>query len=119
MFYRFRLELDELDEFIKLRPDYRHLLLAQRLKFLGHFLETTHKLAAMKLFTPNAKQREVMQECAGQLIATVAVLENTKILTHLNGVRKLDEQLFLDFVGDSAHALRGLDLATGMATVHY
>ena len=119
MFYRYKMELTELDAFIKTRPDYRHLLLAQRLKFLGHFLETTHKFAALGLFTPNESQQQTMKECAGQLIATVAVLEDTKILGHLNGVRQLDEQLYLDFVGDSAHALRGLDLATGTATIRY
>jgi len=119
LFYRYKMELTELDAFIKSRPDYRHLLLAQRLKFLGHFLETTHKLAAMGLFVPDEAQKAAMKECAGQLIATVAVLEDTKILSHLNGVRKLDEQLYLDFVGDSAHALRGLDLATGTATIRY
>ena len=119
LFFRFRSELAELDEYIKLRPDARHLLLAQRLKFTGHFLETTHKLAALNLFTPDEKQKRVMQEAAGQLIATVAVLEDLKILQHLNGVRQVEEQLFLDFVGDASHALRGLDLATGTGTVHY
>jgi len=119
LFYRYQMELKELDEYIKLRPDYRHLLLAQRLKFLGHFLESTHKFAALGLFSPNSAQQATMKECAGQLIATVAILEDTKILSHLNGVRKFDEQLYLDFVGDSAHALRGLDLATGTATISF
>ena len=107
LFYRYKMELTELDAFIKTRPDYRHLLLAQRLKFLGHFLETTHKFAAMGLFEPDTEQQKVMKECAGQLIATVAVLEDTKILGHLNGVRQLDEQLYLDFVVIRA-ALQGL-----------
>ena len=73
----------------------------------------------MGFFEPSKSQADRMQEAAGELVATVTILEELEILTHLNGVKRVDEQLFLDYVGDSAHALRGLDLATGTTSIAY
>lgn len=130
LFWRYQAELDAYTKLIETQPKYRTLLMMQRLKFLGHFLETTHKWAAMGLFRPNEDQDRIMREAAAQLVATVAVLQATGIYANLDkladpGLQQVypgvitNEQLYLDYVGDSAHAYRGLDLALGHGTVRY
>jgi hypothetical protein len=130
LFWRYQPELDTYTKLIETQPVYRTLLMMQRLKFLGHFLETTHKWAAMGLFRPNEEQDRIMREAAAQLIATVAVLQATGILDNLGVLMDpktkqvypgviTNEQLYLDYIGDSAHGYRGLDLAVGHGTVSY
>jgi len=101
-------------------PEYRAILLSQRLKFTGHFLETTHKLAAMGLFTPTPAQQDTMKRATADVVATALILEKVGMWEQLGGLKGGEQhQMFLDFVGDSCHAVRGLDLATGRGTVLY
>jgi hypothetical protein len=46
-------------------------------------------------------------------------MHKRKMLGDLTAIRAKDEQEFLDIVGDSAHALKGLRLARGEASVKY
>src|SRR5690606_29130440 len=98
-------------------PNYAPILLEQRLKFLGHFLETVHRAWALELFTPDEAQQEQLRRAADELVRTVEALEGTGLLDRLDALRESNEQLFLDVVGDAAHAVRGIDLATGEATI--
>ncbi len=50
---------------------------------------------------------------------SVVLLENLKAFDDLAEIKTKDEQLFLDIVGDAAHALRGLRIATGDGEVYY
>ncbi|TVQ93856.1 MAG: hypothetical protein EA397_03640 [Deltaproteobacteria bacterium] len=128
LFWRYHSELQTYMTMMEREPQFRALLMMQRLKFLGHFLETVHKAAALGLFKPDTSQRETMNDAVVQLVATVASLEQAgifKILEKLTepGMRELypgvttNEQLYLDYVGDAAHAYRALDLATGEGRV--
>jgi hypothetical protein len=100
-------------------PEALGMVLQQRYKFIGHFVETSHKLAALGLFDPDERQRALLRRAVKDLLETVAVLERVEIFDRLDEIRKVNPQVYLDYVGDSAHALRGLDLATGKATVGY
>ena len=124
LFWRYASELETYNQMLQTQPKYRTVIMMQRLKFLGHFLETTHKLAMLGLFRPSEEEARIMQDASVQLIATVAVLERTGILSNLDKMidpatpelypgLMTNEQLYLDYVGDSAHAYRGLDLALG------
>lgn len=124
LFWRYRAELDTYTRALETQPRYRTLLMMQRLKFLGHFVETTHKLAMLGLLNPDPQQRAIMNEATGQLLATTMVLVKTGIFQNLGKLMDpktpqvydgviTNEQLYLDYVGDSAHAYRGLDLAIG------
>ncbi len=128
LFWRYQAELDTYAKMMEREPTYRALLMMQRLKFLGHFLETVHKAIALGVFKPDEKQKLLLNDAVAQLVATVTVLEQTGMLANLDvlrdpGARQLypglttNEQLYLDYVGDSAHALRGLQLATGRGTI--
>jgi hypothetical protein len=119
LYWRMGVELGIYDKLIAENPDYQLILLEQRLKFLGHFLESAHKMAAMELYVPTDAQKAQLQEARKQLVVTLSVLEQGGALQSLPAMRTDPKtyQTYLDFVGDSAHALRGLDLATGQGTV--
>lgn len=130
LFWRYEDELKVYNQMLETQPRYRTLIMMQRLKFLGHFLETTHKWVILGLLQPDAEQERIMQDAAVQLVATVAVLHNTGILPNLGKLAEPDtppvypgvitnEQLYLDYVGDSAHGYRGLDLALGHGILRY
>jgi hypothetical protein len=121
-FYRYDGEMAQLDALIKERPDAAAQLLTQRLKFTGHFLETTHELAAMDLYVPTDAQRQTMNRAAADLAVTAEVMERVDLWTQLPALKAGDDgqyQLYLDMVGDAAHGVRGLDLATGSGTVKW
>lgn len=117
--WRMDLELKAVDENLPKYPDYADDLLDQRIKFLGHLLETVHKAAALGVFVPTADERARLDLAATELAATVAEVQRRGTLAGLPALRTRKEQLYLDYVGDAAHALRGLDLHTGAGTVRY
>lgn len=121
LFWRMGVELGIYDTMIAENPEYKVVLLEQRLKFVGHFLESAHKLAAYGLYTPDAAQTEQLAAARRELVATVDALAATGALEQLHAFATdpRSYQMYLDFVGDSAHALRGIDLATGAGTVCY
>lgn len=119
LYWRLDLELGIYDKLIKENPGYELILFEQRLKFLGHFLESAHELAALGIYTPDEAQRSKLAEAREQLIVTVVALDQGDVFKKLTEMRATPElfQTYLDFVGDSAHALHAIDLSTGRATV--
>lgn len=112
-FWRLPKELSLYDALAKAHPEHTDLLLVQRLKFTGHFLETTHKMAAMGLFSPTEAQRRLMVGAADQVVLTVEALKSRGVLDRMPQLRVENEQMALDLIGDSAHAARGMRLALG------
>lgn len=86
-------------------PDVVVKLDAQELKFFGHVLDASHELAAAKAPLPPA----VLEESRARLVGAVLRLERAGAFAGLAGLRGSDPQLYRDLVGDSAHALVGLD----------
>ena len=119
MFYRLPRELQIYDRLMQKAPQHMALLLVQRLKFLGHFLESMHKLAALGFYTPTPEQRRMLDGAAEQLLLVVEGMEQQAIFAAMDGLRGEQEQLYLDVIGDSAHAIHGLELALGRAKVRY
>ena len=117
--YRMPIELDIVDAAIQQHRQHRVRLLVQRMKVLGHWLETVSKLQAMGFFTPDEAQLHLIEGAAQNLVATVNDLEKAKVFGELGALRAKDEQLYLDVVGDAAHAVRGLELALGRGTIGY
>ena len=117
LYWRLKLELGVVDHAMSQYPEHRLILLVQRLKFLGHFLESTHKAAAMGLHKPDEAQQATLQVALRELMGTVDILQGGGAFKDLDRLRKANEQTYLDIVGDSAHALHGIDLATGEAGV--
>jgi len=119
MFYRLPIELKIYDAAMKQAPEHALLLLVQRLKFTGHFLESMHKMAAMGMYRPSQAQQATLNGAAQHVALVVRALDQQGAFDGAEEIRKTDEQLYLDIVGDSAHALRGLQLATGEGSVRY
>ena len=119
LFYRLPIELGIYDVAMKRNPKHRVRLLVQRMKFLGHFLETTSKMQAMGLFVPDDAQMKLVEGAAQNLVLVVDALEKEGVFDGLATLREKDEQLYLDVVGDASHAVRGLDLALGRATMRW
>ena len=117
--YRLPRELQIYADLVERAPEHKLVLMAQQLKFTGHWLESVHKMAAMGLYSPSAKDQEVMAQAVGGLLESVLTLKSLGALDNLVPIREQNPQLYLDLVGDSAHAIHGLELALGRATVSY
>ena len=117
--YRLPLELQIYADLLERAPEHKLVLMAQQLKFTGHWLESVHKMAAMGLYKPSAKDQEVMALAVGSLLESVLALKSLGALDNLEAIQKQNPQLYLDLVGDSAHAIHGLELALGRVSVSY
>ncbi|MBX2799134.1 MAG: hypothetical protein KTR31_15780 [Myxococcales bacterium] len=130
--WRIDLELDTVDPLIE-KGDraVQIVLLGQRLKFLGHYLETVHKIGALGICDLSDEDLAASHRVATELAATVDALDKLGVFSDLAGI-KTDatlskyrqggsEQVYLDIVGDAAHAVRGIDMATGgdAGTIRY
>ncbi|MCB9779055.1 MAG: hypothetical protein H6742_10870 [Alphaproteobacteria bacterium] len=119
MFYRYPIELDIYGQALGAMPEHERKLTIQKLKFSGHFLESMSKLAAMGFYTPDDRQQALLQQAAADVVATVAELDRQGAYAELGTLRTSDEQQYLDLIGDSAHAVRGLKLALGRDEVRW
>ncbi|MEE8104070.1 MAG: hypothetical protein V3T86_00895 [Planctomycetota bacterium] len=117
VFWSYPRRLELLSRVEKKHPKMKSLVTQQRFKFIGHFIELTHKLAAIGMFEPSDAEKQLMRSSVEDLVNLVARLEKVELHKHLPAIRKRDEQRYLDYVGDSAHALHGLNLATGHVRV--
>lgn len=117
--YRYPIEMEIYEQARKQAPSQAMVLYVQQLKFVGHWLESMHKLTATGLFTPSALEQQVMAQAVGDLITTTAALKALGALDNAATIRESNNQLYLDIVGDSCHAVRGLELATGKSEVRW
>ena len=90
-------------------------MLFQRLAaHLGHLIESLSKLQRDGLWTPNKQAEAILLDAEARLIANLVQLERS-------GAYRADRmaafaanpdvfQLYLDLVGDAAHALSGMKL---------
>ncbi len=111
--YRYPRELSQTDAALAQHPEHGVVLMVQRLKFLGHFLETTHRAAAAGVWSPDDAAKAQLAHALQELIVTVQLIERSGAYARLAEIRASSEQTYLDYVGDSAHALRGLNMAIG------
>jgi len=119
LFWRFPRELSLYARAVEQLPKQKLVITVQQLKFVGHWIETVNKMAAMKLFDPTADQQAAMGEAVKILVQTAKELKMTGAMDNLESLRQGNEQLYLDIVGDAAHAIRGMELALGRAHVAY
>lgn len=119
LFYRLPIELGIYDAALREHPEYKLKLTVQRMKFLGHWLETISKMHAMGLFVPDDAQLTQIEGAAQNLVVTVDNLKKQGAFDNLPAIRKKDEQIYLDIIGDSGHAVRGLELALGRGKVNW
>ena len=127
-------ELGTIDPILKERGDDTHLavvLLDQRLKFLGHTMETLGKIDAYGYCGFTEDDAKAWERLGVELSRTVLTLDRLGVFRDLQGVREDHgydryrpnsggaEQVYLDLVGDSSHAIRGIDMITGKGTIAF
>ncbi len=117
--YRLPRELAIYQEAMASHPNRRLVLMVQQLKFTGHWLESAHKLAIAGLWEPDAAEQVLMAQAVGVVVDTVRELKALGALDNLSKLREQNEQLYLDIVGDSSHAVRGLELALGRGVYRF
>ena len=111
---RIPVETKLVDEALRQRPQLAILLHNQDVKFLGHLIESLSKLQRDGLWTPNKQAEAILLDAEARLIANLVQLERS-------GAYRADRmaafaanpdvfQLYLDLVGDAAHALSGMKL---------
>ena len=119
VFWGYPRRLEGLERLRRGKPELSSKVDQQRFKFIGHFVELTYKLGALGVFKPSAEERKLMIRAVRELIEDVRRLSRKGVFDSLPGLRKADRQMYLDYVGDSAHALYGLEIATGKVLVSY
>jgi len=117
LLYRFPIELQQIDEGEKKHPAFKLQLRVQRLKLTGHTLETLYRISATEMI--GEQDRGALEQVAAEVVKSVVLLQETGAFEQLNKIREAQEQLYLDIVGDSAHTLRALLIATGESPVYY
>ena len=113
LFYRFPIEIGIYQQGMADHPQHRLILLAQQLKFTGHWLESVHKLMAAGLYEPSASDQLVLAQAVDVLVVTTKELKALGAFDNLQDIQAKNHQLYLDLIGDSAHAIRGAELALG------
>ena len=92
---------------------HERLILSQLLKLQGHALETVLRAYRAGALPLSAEDRARVDAGFGALAQTVADLEACGALDALDAIRQANPQLYLDLVGDGAHALHAFMLARG------
>jgi hypothetical protein len=115
--WRVEAELALVDDLVAAHPEHALLLGVQRLKVVGHALETVALLSAWDLWPAEVDAGAHAATLRGELLATVTQLDGVGAFERMEAVRAERAQTFLDLIGDSAHALHGLRLVSGGATV--
>lgn len=117
--HRFRLaaELALIDDALRTAPEHATVLTVQRLKFLGHWIETTHRLVAQGFLPPEEGVAAELVTAGAELAVTVRSLEEQGVLDGMDALRGAVLQTWLDLIGDSAHAVRAWDITAGAPIV--
>jgi len=115
--YRYPIELAQIDAALSAHPQYAAALLIQRLKLTGHTLETLARLSASG--HKDAPTTGSLAPYVQAVTETVTLLQKSGLFRQIDTLKSSDEQRYLDLVGDSAHALRGLRITTGESPVYY
>ena len=117
LLYRLPIELQQIDSAMESNPQYKIPLAVQRLKLTGHTLETLGRISTSS--HPKAPAPALLKPVIEEVIKSVELLNDFSVYKHLHIAKTENHQLFLDVVGDSAHALRGLNIAYGDQAVYY
>ncbi len=111
LIYRMRAEMDLIDEFFARVPNgtqgpNRWASLDAKWKFLGHAFEVYHYALRNQLLRPTAAEAKVVEGARQVLQRFSKEVEEID----LGAVRRHDEDLFRQFVGDTCHAYRAIHL---------
>jgi hypothetical protein len=108
LIYRLSSEARQYEAALAQAPQHRLSLLAQSLKFYGHFLETLGRYKRETGWTPTPEQRQAITRAHQLLEATVRRLEEAGAFRNMKELEWRLPQLYSDLLGDACHAANGL-----------
>ncbi len=109
LFYRLDSERRQYQAAVEQAPQYRLQLHTQEVKFYGHFLETTGRLKDEVGFKPDEQQQQDVEKAKAYLDHAVRALDELKAFSQMDELKKTQNQVYLDLIGDSCHASNGWD----------
>lgn len=109
LFYRFRSERPQYDLAQQKLRSHEAEVLAQKVKFYGHFLETVGRLRRETGFEPSPEQWRDLLEARGQLGLALVELERKGLLDRKTRAR-VAPSIEQDLIGDTCHAANGMRL---------
>jgi len=115
LFWRMRREIEAVDQALTQAPHMAPLLVEQRLKYLGHFLETAAKAELHGTYTPTDIHRQELQYAERVLYLTVQQLQDMGVFDRLDTFREQHYEYYLFTAGDACHALHALNLQDQLA----
>lgn len=107
LLYRLDSEMRQYETAWASMPTQREQVLAQMLKFLGHFLETLGRFRDDTGWRPTTVQQETVERARRYLANTLRRMDETGLLAAPASVATRNRQLALDLVGDTCHAAHG------------
>ena len=80
-------------------------------------METTSKFEILGLHTTNEIHKKMQRGALDQLALLVEALRQEGLIQ--NPQKAVTQQLYLDMIGDAAHAVYAMELATGKRPLRY
>jgi len=115
LFWRMRREIEAVDQALTQAPQMAPLLVEQRLKYLGHFLETAAKAELHGTYTPTDVHRQELRYAERVLYLTVQQLQDMGVFDRLDTFHEEHYEYYLFTAGDACHALHALNLQDQLA----
>ena len=110
LFWRMRREMEAVDNALTQAPQMAPLLVEQRMKYLGHFLESEAKAELHGTFVPNDFHRRELVVAHKALYVTVQQLQDMGVFDRLDTFREGQYEYYLFTAGDACHALHAIHL---------
>ena len=110
LFWRMRREIEAVDNALTQAPQMAPLLVEQRMKYLGHFLEAEAKAELHGTFVPSEHHRQELVYAKRALYRTVQQLQEMGVFDRLDTFHDEQYEYYLFTAGDACHALYALNL---------
>ncbi len=115
LFWRMLREIEAVNNALDQAPNMAPLLVEQRLKYLGHFLESEAKAELHGTFVPTDHHREQLAFAERVLYQTVSQLQQMGVFDRLDSFKDDHYEYYLFTAGDCCHALHALNLQERLA----
>ncbi len=115
LFWRMRREIEVVDQALSRAPQMAPLLVEQRMKYLGHFLETAAKAELNGTYAPTPAHRSELVYAERVLYITVKQLQDMGVFDRLDSFHETQYEYYLYTAGDACHALHALNLQDQLA----
>jgi hypothetical protein len=115
LFWRMTREIEAVNAALDQAPNMAPLLVEQRLKYLGHFLEAEAKAELHGTFVPNDHHRDQLAFAERALYQTVDQLQQMGVFDRLDTFKDDQYEYYLFTAGDCCHALHALNLQEQLA----